>query len=90
MLVTCPHCGGTVVVNDLGRKPLAIPVTEVYDALQVHHSVNLAAKSLGCSRAYIYKALKAEGTKPVDIIKGLCTARQRGAEQYSGEDNRKV
>jgi hypothetical protein len=80
MLVKCPHCGGTVVVNRLGRKPLAKPVTEVYDALHAQHSVTPAAESLGCSRAYIYKVLKAEGVTPADVIKGL---------QYSGVDNGK-
>jgi hypothetical protein len=80
MLVICPHCGETIVVNGLGRKSLAMPVIEIYDALQAHHSVTPAAKSLGCSRPYIYKVLKAKGVTPADVIKGL---------QYSGEDNGK-
>jgi hypothetical protein len=58
MLVKCPHCGGKVVVNGFGRRPLNIPVIKVYDALQRHRSVTAAAEELGCSRGYIYKILK--------------------------------
>ncbi len=39
-----------------------MPVTNVYDALQHNRSVLAAANELGCSRAYIYKVLKANGT----------------------------
>ena len=70
MLVRCPHCGETIVVNGLGRKPFNMPVTEVYDALRLHRSVLAAANSLGCSRAYIYKVLKARGLTVKDVIKG--------------------
>lgn len=75
MIVYCPNCGKSVVVNGLGRKSLNMPVTKVYDALQAQHSVTLAAESLGCSRAYIYKVLKAAGLIPADAIggKGLAT-----------------
>ena len=73
MIVNCPHCGGTVAVNGFGRRPLNIPVTKVYDALQLYHSLTAAAESLGCSRAYVYKVLKASGLTPVGIIKGLAT-----------------
>jgi hypothetical protein len=67
MKVKCPHCGGTVVVNGIGRKPLNIAVNNVYDALRLHRSVVAAAKELGCSRAYIYKVLKANGLKLEEI-----------------------
>ncbi len=73
MLVQCPHCGQSVVVNGFGRRPLNIVVTKVYDALRLHRSVLVAANSLGCSRAYIYKVLKADGLTPADVIKGLAT-----------------
>ena len=70
MLVQCPHCGNSVVVNGLGRKAFNMPVINVYDALRLHRSVLAAANELGCSRAYIYKVLKAEGVIPADVIKG--------------------
>ncbi len=73
MLVQCPHCGGTVAVNGFGRRPLNIVVTKVCDALRLHRSVLAAANELGCSRAYIYKVLKAAGLTPADAIKGLAT-----------------
>jgi len=69
MLVQCPHCGKSVAVNGLGRKPLIMPVINVYDALRVHRSVLAAADSLGCSRAYIYKVLKADRLTAADIIR---------------------
>ena len=68
MLVQCPHCGNSVVVNGLGRKPLNIPVSNVYDAIRLYHNIPAAAESLGCSRAYIYKVLKQHGMTPIDII----------------------
>ena len=73
MLVQCPHCGGQVVVNGFGRRPLNIVVTKVCDALRLHRSLVTAANELGCSRAYIYKVLKVEGLTPADVIKGLAT-----------------
>jgi hypothetical protein len=69
MLIQCPHCGKSVVVNGFGRRPLNIPVTKVYDALQLHRIVSTAAKELGCSRGYIYKILKDSRLKAEDVIK---------------------
>ncbi len=34
----------------------------------VGRSVDLAAKELDCSRGYIYKVLKEQGTTPRDVI----------------------
>ena len=68
MIIPCPHCGKSVVVNGLGRKAFNMPVTKVYDALRLHRSVLGAANELGCSRAYIYKLLKAAGLTPADVI----------------------
>ena len=73
MLIECPHCGGRIAVNGLGRKAFNMPVINVYDALQLHRSVRGAANELGCSRAYIYKVLKTEGLTPADVIKGKVT-----------------
>jgi len=67
------HCGKPVVVNGLGRKPLNITVTKVCDALRLHFSVLAAANELGCSRAYIYKVLKANGLTVAGVIKRLAT-----------------
>ena len=70
MIVQCPHCGKSVVVNGLGRKPLNIPLTNVCEALQAHHNIVAAAKELGCSPAYIFGVLKANKLKLKDVVKG--------------------
>jgi len=71
MIIQCPHCGGQVVINKFGRRPLNIVVTKVCDALRLHRSVAAAANELECSRAYIYKVLKANGLTTAKVIKGL-------------------
>ena len=68
MKVQCPNCGHSVVVNGLGRKPLNIPLKNVYDALQAHGSVAAAANELRCSQAYIFKVLKANGLRLKDMV----------------------
>ena len=68
MRVRCRHCGGTVSVNDIGRKRLGISVKKITDALQTCQNAELAAKELGCSRGYIYQELKKKGLKPKDVI----------------------
>lgn len=68
MKVKCPHCGKSVAVNGLGRKPLNITLINVCEALQAHHNIVAAAKEIGCSQAYIYGVLKANGLKPKDVI----------------------
>ena len=70
MKVQCPHCGGTVMGNGIGRKPLNIAVNKVHDALRRHRNVAAAANELGCSRGYIYKVLKTEGLTMQNVIKG--------------------
>ena len=69
MIVSCPHCGKSVVVNGLGRKPLNIPLKNVCEALQAHGSVKLAANELNCSQAYIFGVLKTNGLKLNDVLK---------------------
>ena len=69
MIVQCPHCGKTMAVNGIGRKPLNIAVNNVYDALRRHRSVIAAANELGCSRAYVYSVLKHNGLTLTDVIK---------------------
>ncbi len=61
MNVKCPNCGTEVPVRGIGRKPLTIPVDKVRDALRASSTVRAAAKELGCSRAYIYKAVHLAG-----------------------------
>ena len=70
MLVQCPHCGGQVAVNGLGRKRLNIPLKNVCEALQVHRNAVTAANELNCSEAYIFAALKANGLKLKNVIEG--------------------
>ena len=70
MLIQCPHCGGMVTVNGLGRKPLNIPLKNVCESLKAHRSVVSAANELGCSEAYIFRRLKANGLKLRDVING--------------------
>jgi hypothetical protein len=70
MIIPCPHCGKPVTVNGLGRKPLNIPLKNVYEALRGHGNVAAAANELGCSQAYIFKVLKANGVKLKDVYKG--------------------
>lgn len=69
MLVQCPNCGKSVVVKGIGRKPLNIPLKNVCESLKAHHSVKAAASELGCSEAYIFAALKANGLKLKDVVK---------------------
>jgi len=68
MIVQCPHCGKTVVINGLGRKPLNIPLKNVCESLQAHHSVVAAAKELSCSEAYIFGMLKTNRLRLRDVI----------------------
>lgn len=79
MKVQCPNCGKSVVVDGLGRKAFNMPVTKVCDALRIQCSVLAAANELKCSRAYIYKVLKAGGITVKDVIngKGLATKDNR-------------
>ena len=68
MLVQCPHCGQSVVVNGLGRKQLNIPLKNVCEALQAHRNVLIAAQILNCSQGYIFNILKANGLRLKDVI----------------------
>jgi len=68
MIIQCPHCGERVVVNELGRKRLDIPLKNICEALQSERCVSAAARELHCSQGYIFNVLKAHGLKPKDII----------------------
>ena len=69
MIVQCPNCGKSVVVNGLGRKRLDMPLINVCEALQAHRSVKAVAQELSCSEAYIYSVLKANGLKLKDVLR---------------------
>jgi len=88
MIIRCPNCGKPVVVNGLGRKRLNIPLKNVCDALRLHRSVLAAANELGCSRAYIYKVLKAAGLTPADVINGLATKDNSLVHEGAVDDGR--
>ena len=68
MKIRCKKCGEITTVNGLGRKPLNIPLKNVYEALQAHRNVGSAAQELNCSEAYIFKVLKDNGLKLKDVI----------------------
>ena len=87
MIVQCPHCGQSVVVNGLGRRRLNIPLKNVLECLKAHRNVVAAASELGCSQAYIFGVLKANGMKLKDVIssKGLATKDNRLL--HKGADN---
>ena len=70
MIIQCPKCGEKVAVNGLGRKPLNIPLKNVYEAIRTYGSVAAAANELGCSPAYIFKVLKVNGLKLKDVFNG--------------------
>ena len=57
MIIQCPHCGKTVAVNGLGRKPLNIPLKNVLESLQAYRGVRTAARELGCSPSVSYTHL---------------------------------
>jgi len=69
MIIQCPHCGKTVVVDGLGRKPLNIPLKNVLESLQAYRDVMAAARELECSPSYIFGILKANGLKLNEVIK---------------------
>jgi len=69
MIIQCPHCGERVVVKGLGRKPLNIPLKNVYECIRKHRSVAVAANKLGCSQGYIHKVLKDNGQTLREVLK---------------------
>ena len=69
MIIQCPHCGERVVVKGLGRKPLEIPLKNVYECLRRYRSVERAAQELVCSQGYIFNVLKANGLRLKDVLK---------------------
>ena len=70
--VTCPDRGKKVPVPEtgggLGRKPLNIDVKNICDTLKTCRDIALAARSLHCSRGYIYGELKKHGMTPKEVI----------------------
>ncbi len=72
-VITCPYCGKVAATLGIGRAATNITVTDIYDALRHHRNIPAVAESLGCSRALVYKVLKANGLTPAEVIKGLAT-----------------
>lgn len=70
MKIPCPKCGEIITLSGLGRKPLAIPVEIVYDAVQTCPSVVAAAEKLHCSRPYIYRVLKTHNLTMIEVLAG--------------------
>ena len=70
MIIRCPHCGNSVAVNGLGRKPLNIPLKNILEALKGHSTVEAAANELNCSQGYIFNVLKGNGLKVKDVVRG--------------------
>jgi transposase-like protein len=66
---TCPHCGKKVETNLItGRPKLNIPDKKVYDTLRNVNEISKTAKTLGCSKAYIYRLLKRDGKTLKEVI----------------------
>lgn len=90
MIVQCPHCGGTVVVNGLGRKRLNIPLKNVYECLSTTSSVSRTALFLGCSQSYIFAVLKAENLKLERTAAGKAVLVSSGRKQKESRLNGKT
>lgn len=76
-VITCPYCGKVAATLGIGRAATNIVVTDVCDALQSTGNIRAAAVKLGCSRALIYKILKANDITPVEVINSLATKDSR-------------
>jgi molybdenum-dependent DNA-binding transcriptional regulator ModE len=53
-----------------------MPVINICDTVKAKGSIRAAARELGCSRAYIYKVLQANGINPSDIERGVGGGKQ--------------
>jgi len=84
-VITCPHCGKVAATLGIGRAATNIVVIDICDALQRTRNIRAAADELGCSRALIYKILKANGMTPANVINGLATKDTRLL--HKGADN---
>jgi len=71
MTVVCPHCGRVAATIGIGRPSSNIGVTVICDNLRLHRSVAVAAKTLGCSRALVYKLLKVNGLTVKKVLDGV-------------------
>ena len=66
----CPKCGEMVEMNTLGRKPLAIPLIKVCEAVRTSPTAAAAAKLLACSEGYIFKVLKTNNLTLKEVLEG--------------------
>ena len=76
-VITCPYCGKVAATLGIGRAATNIVGTDICDALRLFRSVPATAEKLGCSRALVYKVLKANGLTPAEVVKGLATKDDR-------------
>jgi hypothetical protein len=86
MKVQCPNCRNAVVAKGIGRKPLNIPLKNICESLQAHHSVKAAAQ-----RAWVQPELHIRRPKSQWVETAGRNKRTdfRGAGQ-SNEDNKIV
>ena len=70
MKINCPKCGETILVNSLGRKPLAIPLIKVCEAVRVSPTAAAAGQLLDCSEGYIFKFLKSNNLTLKEVLEG--------------------
>lgn len=77
MIVQCPHCGKSVVVNGLGRKRLNVSLAFVCKALQLcsgnySKAARVVSNELGekVSPGFVMSRIKRAGLTKEDVIKG--------------------
>ena len=68
MIIQCPNCGEKVVVNGLGRKPLNIPLKNVYECLKKYRSVAATANELGCKSGIHFQGFESQRAKAKGCI----------------------
>lgn len=67
--IICPHCHQIAATLQSGRKSKGLAVKNVCDAIVAKQSVTLAAQNLKCSRALVYKILKANGLTAAEVLR---------------------
>lgn len=66
--IICQHCGKVAATIGIGKVATSLTVTDICDALKSYKSVKLAAQNLKCSRALVYKILKANGLTAPEVL----------------------
>ena len=68
MKITCPKCNEIIEIPSGHPPKLNISVITLCDILRDTRNIIAIAHKLGCSRAFIYRELKAIGKKPKDYL----------------------